>query len=357
MIRIKIRSLALRTVKSFLPALLIAVTFGSAKAQQINIPIRVTDGISSDTVKLGLDPTASDGIDAALNEFELPPPPPTGIFDARFIGDGIGIPIGQGLKRDYSNGSTGTSGTRVHRLKYQVGTGSTIRLNWSNIPANISVRLQDVVVGFLIDTTFTGTGSYLVTNPLGFNALNLTVTYVPLPSFMNVKIIQEGLYLPSQNILNATDTCRIYLRQSVSPHSIVDSSKAIIDSNTFTGSFMFQYAPSGTYYLDVRHRKGLQTWSRTGGETFVQGSTMSFDFTDDVSKAFGNNLKLKGAKYCIYSGDCNQDGLINEADKVQLVGKLGYEGYIPEDITGNRFVNASDRAVLVRNIGRSQITP
>ncbi len=357
MIRMKIIDLLLSKLRLFLPALLVAAAVGTSVAQQISIPIRVTDGNASDTLRFGLDPSATDGIDAALNEFELPPPPPTGIFDARFIGDGIGIPIGQGLKRDYRNGSTGTSGTRVHRIKYQVGTGSTIRLNWSNIPANISVRLQDIVVGFFIDTTFTGTGSYLVTNPLGFNALNLTVTYVPLPSFMNVKIIQEGLYLPSQNILNATDTCRIYLRQSVSPYSIVDSSKAIIDSNTFTGSFMFQYAPSGTYYLDVRHRNGLQTWSRTGGEVFVQGSTMSYDFTDEASKAFGDNLKLKGVKYCIYSGDCNQDGLINDVDKVQLVGKLGFEGYIPEDINGNGFVNASDRAVLVRNIGRSKITP
>lgn len=64
-------------------------------AQQINIPIRVTDGAASDTVRFGLDPTATDGIDPSLNEFELPPSPPSGIFDARFVGDGIGIPIGQ----------------------------------------------------------------------------------------------------------------------------------------------------------------------------------------------------------------------------------------------------------------------
>ena len=357
MTKMKVKTFASRLLILILPALIIAMAAVSTFAQQINIPIRVTDGVASDTVRLGLDPSATDGIDGALNEFELPPPPPSGIFDVRFIGDGINIPIGQGLKRDYRNGSTGTSGSRIHRLKYQVGTGSTIRLNWSNIPANISVRLQDIVVGFFIDTTFTGTGSYLVTNPLGFNALNLTVTYVPLPSFMNVKIIQEGLYLPSQNILNATDTCRIFLRQSVSPYSIVDSSKAIIDSNTLTGFFEFRNASSGTYYLDVRHRNGLQTWSRNGGETFIQGTTMSYDFTDDASKAFGNNLKLKGAKYCIYSGDCNQDGLIDESDKVQLVSKLGFEGYISEDINGNGFVNAVDRATLTGNLGRTKITP
>jgi hypothetical protein len=337
--------------------IVIVISASTSFAQQINIPIRVTDGVASDTMRFGLDPTATDGIDASLNEFELPPPPPTGIFDSRFVGDGIGIPIGQGTKKDYRNGSTSTSGVRVHRLKYQIGTGTTIRLSWANIPANISVRMQDIVVGFIIDTTFTGTGTYLITNPNGITSLKLTVTYISTPSVMNVKLIQDGLYLLSQNILSARDTCRVYLRQSVSPYSIVDSSKAIIDSNTFTGSFIFQNAPSGNYYLDVRHRNGLQTWSRTGGEVFVQGTTMSYDFTDEGSKAFGNNLKLKGTRYCIYSGDCNQDGFINEADKVQLVGKLGFEGYITEDINGNGFINASDRAVLVGNLGRSKITP
>lgn len=344
-------------IKRILLIVMIILSASFSFAQQINIPIRVTDGVASDTMRFGLDPSATDGIDASLNEFELPPTPPTGIFDARFVGEGIGIPIGQGMKRDYRNGGTSTSDVRIHRLKYQVGTGTTIRLSWTNIPANISVRMQDIVVGFIIDTTFTGTGTYLITNPNGITSLKLTVTYASVPSVMNVKLIQEGLYLPSQNILNARDTCRIYLRHSVSPYSIVDSSRAIIDSNTFTGSFVFQNAPGGNYYLDVRHRNGLQTWSRNGGEVFVQGTTMSYDFTDDAAKAFGSNLKLKGTKYCIYSGDCNQDGQIDSSDKLQLVGKLGSEGYTPEDINGNGFVNASDRAILTSNLGRSKITP
>jgi hypothetical protein len=340
--------------KIFLIVLIVSssVTF----AQQINIPIRVTDGAASDTVRFGLDPTATDGIDPSLNEFELPPSPPSGIFDARFVGDGIGIPIGQGMKRDYRAGGTNTSGQRIHRLKYQVGSGSSIRLSWSNIPTNITVRMQDIVVGFIIDTTFTGTGTYLLTNPNGITSLKFTVTYYQ-PTLLNVKLIQEGLYLPLQNILNASDTCRLYLRQSVSPFSIVDSAKSVIDSNTFTGSFFLKIAPSGTYYLAVKHRNGLETWSRTGGEAIIREDTLNYDFTDDSSKAFGNNLKLTETIYCIYSGDCNQDGLINSTDKLQLIGKLGSDGYIPEDINGNGFVNAIDRATLVSNLGRSKITP
>ncbi len=42
-------------------------------AQQVNIPIKITDEFDSDTLRFGLDPAATaDGIDAILNEAELP---------------------------------------------------------------------------------------------------------------------------------------------------------------------------------------------------------------------------------------------------------------------------------------------
>ncbi|MCY7360911.1 MAG: hypothetical protein LH629_02415, partial [Ignavibacteria bacterium] len=137
----------------------------------------------------------------------------------------------------------------------------------------------------------------------------------------------------------------------------VDSSKSVIDSVSFTGSFIFQNAPTGTYYIVTKQRNCLETWSKTGGVTFTQGSIMNYDFTTSASQAFGNNLKLKGTKYCVYSGDCNQDGVINDIDRTLIVNKLGFSGFYPEDIDGNRFINALDRSVSVLNSGKSKITP
>ncbi len=90
-------------------------------AQQVNVPFTITDGFDTDTLRFGLDPTATDYIDAGLNESELPPLPPTGIFDSRFIGD-TSIHIGEGLLNDFRNGSSTTTGVRIHNIKYQTGT-------------------------------------------------------------------------------------------------------------------------------------------------------------------------------------------------------------------------------------------
>lgn len=328
-------------------------------AQQVNIPIKITDEFDSDTLRFGLDPAATDGIDAILNEAELPPVPPSGIFDARFTGEVIGIPIGEGLRRDYRSGNSLTSGVRNHRIKYKTGVGTTIRISWWNIPTGISVRIQDVVVGFLIDTTFTGTGNYKVVNPSGYSSLNFTVSYniLPLPATVNLKLIMEGLYNNVTNRLNLKDSCKAYLRQISSPYLLVDSSRAVIDSLTFNGTFVFSNAPSGVYYLVIKHRNCLETWSKSGGVTITQGSSTDYDFTTSASQAFGSNLKLKGTKYCLYSGDCNQDGVINSSDKLQIINKLGNSGYIPEDINGNGFVNASDRSISVINSGKTKISP
>ncbi|MBU1545114.1 MAG: hypothetical protein KKE62_19965, partial [Proteobacteria bacterium] len=68
-----------------------------AQTPAIDIPITVTDNSGgTQQLNFGLDPTATDGIDVSLGESELPPPPPSGIFDARFMGDDIRIDLGQG---------------------------------------------------------------------------------------------------------------------------------------------------------------------------------------------------------------------------------------------------------------------
>ncbi len=157
----------------------LSISFYNAFAQAVNIPINISDGSSSDTLWFGLDPSATNGIDLLLNENELPPLPPSGIFDARFVGTGLTppVPIGNGLERDYREGNTNFSGEKKHRLKYQTGSGSSIMISWWNIPFEMSIRIQDIITGSLIDTIFNGSGNYLVLNPIGFSSLNFSVTY------------------------------------------------------------------------------------------------------------------------------------------------------------------------------------
>ncbi|MBM4176054.1 MAG: T9SS type A sorting domain-containing protein [Ignavibacteria bacterium] len=166
--------------KFFLHLIFFLILTGTAAAQTtpaVDVPLSITDGVASKELRFGLHPTATDGIDVSLGETEQPPPPPTGVFDARFIGDDIGIStMGQGLIKDYRFGYDTTKGQRIHELKYQVGTGTTITFNWT-FPTGVTGRLQDLINGTIIDVAMSGTGNYTVTNPGVLNKLKMTITY------------------------------------------------------------------------------------------------------------------------------------------------------------------------------------
>lgn len=144
---------------------------------QVNIPLIVTDGVKSRTLYFGLDPTATNGIDVHLGEMEQPPLPPSGVFDARFIGHDINIPeLGEGVLKDYRNGSSTFQGQHIHELRYQVSTGTTIRIIW-NFPSGITGVLQDFFGGIVVNKSMTGRDSIVITNPGIINKLKMTINY------------------------------------------------------------------------------------------------------------------------------------------------------------------------------------
>ncbi|MEO8209516.1 MAG: hypothetical protein ABI840_03060 [bacterium] len=172
---------------------------------------------------------------------------------------------------------------------------------------------------------------------------------------INVAMIVEGFYNETNNSLNTTDIVKAYLRNISSPYAIADSSQAIIDSLTFTGSFSFNNTASGTYYIIIKHRNSIETWSRNKGESLVRGTfAAAFDFTNAITKAFGDNMKQVDAlplRFGIYSGDVNQDGLIDLAD-LSLIDNDVYNyvyGYVSTDIDGNNFIDVNDAAIADNN--------
>ncbi|MEO8663973.1 MAG: hypothetical protein ABI462_00640 [Ignavibacteria bacterium] len=185
----------------------------------------------------------------------------------------------------------------------------------------------------------TSDGSNLTTLIMHFGSPSLT---------MNLKALIQGFYNPLTNKM-VKDTARIYLRHASSPYSIVDSTLSILDSNG-TGNFVFSNAVNSTpYYIVIKHRNGLETWSASGN-SFTSGS-MSYDFTIAASKAFGNNQFLKGSKYCIYNGDINHDGLINLTDIVSVHNNVVsfISGYVNTDLTGDMSTNLTDVMIAYNN--------
>ncbi|MDQ3019268.1 MAG: hypothetical protein M3R36_01665 [Bacteroidota bacterium] len=170
----------------------------------------------------------------------------------------------------------------------------------------------------------------------------------PPPLILNLKALIQGFYDPITNKM-VKDTVRVYLRSSSSPYTLVDSASGILDSNGM-GSFIFPTAVNSVpYYIVIKHRNGLETWS-AAGNNFTAGS-LTYDFTLSSSQAYGNNQILKGTRYCIHNGDVNQDGIIDISDLGLTDNDSFYflTGYLNTDINGDNFVDVTDLELTENN--------
>jgi hypothetical protein len=127
-----------------------------------------------------------------------------------------------------------------------------------------------------------------------------------------------------------------------------------------SGSARFTNASNGTpYYIVLKHRNAVETWSALP-QTFT-ANTLSYDFTTGSDKAYGNNLKLVGTKWCICGGDVNQDGFVETVD-LNLVftdNVNGTTGYISTDLNGDMFTEIEDLNIVFTNnvLGVERKTP
>lgn len=169
---------------------------------------------------------------------------------------------------------------------------------------------------------------------------------------LNLTLANEGYYNSALNKLNIQDTFKIYLRNIFSPYTLKDSAQEVIDSVSLKGVYKFYNIASGNYYIQVKHRNSIETWSKSGGESVLFGSVYNYDFTVSAGNAFGNNLVLKGLKYCIYSGDTNQDGIVDAGDISNAENDIGISltGYIPTDVTGDYTTDAEDLSLIENNV-------
>jgi hypothetical protein len=122
----------------------------------------VTDaGTGIDTLWFGHDPTGDYGLDGDLCEFELPPPPPSGVFDARFVNipgrEGWDTPqgLGQGFTYDYRL-YVGPGDVDTHKVRFQPGDpppGYPMNFAWTTagiISMCDSAWLVDEITGGLL---------------------------------------------------------------------------------------------------------------------------------------------------------------------------------------------------------------
>lgn len=166
---------------------------------------------------------------------------------------------------------------------------------------------------------------------------------------VNLTTLLEGFYNNTTNKM-VRDTITCFLRNASSPYAAVDSAKIHLDS-LGNGTAKFQNTASGQYYIVLRHRNHLETWSKNGGESYNRGINYVYNFTDNSSKAYGNNLKLKSSKWCIFAGDVNTDGIVDLSDLAKTENDNIYfiSGYVPTDSNGDGIVDLTDLSLVAAN--------
>ena len=185
---------------------------------------------------------------------------------------------------------------------------------------------------------------------------NISASTQPLPFQIALTLLVEGFY---DGISMIPDTVKVEIRNSSSPYSLKDQQFVTLD-NLGQGSGVSLVLENLTPYLIVvKHRNSIETWSAS--PVLFSFGYLNYNFTTDAAKAFGDNMKLKGSKWTIFSGDVNQDGLVDLSDvSLTDIDNLNFAtGYTATDVNGDNLVDLSDLSIVdINNLNFvSKVTP
>jgi hypothetical protein len=180
--------------------------------------------------------------------------------------------------------------------------------------------------------------------------LNLTLFlegYYSSPSMLPVMLNQGYSGFPMPTPLDVDDI-DVELRQSTSPYTIIATSTARLKTN---GSASAIFPPlNGSYYIVIKHRNTLETWSAVP-ITIITGNN-TYNFSTAATQAFGSNMKqVATGVWALYSGDVLDDDNIDLSDlgMIQIASDNFSAGYIPTDINGDGNVDLTDFPVVEAN--------
>ena len=215
--------------------------------------------------------------------------------------------------------------------------------------SSCSPDAKDIISVNKSGNIFIGCGSYDSTAGM----LMSVIKYNYKPYELSLKLYIQGFYNSVTNSM-ISDTARAYLRFGFSPYEILDSSISVLNTSG-TGVYKFDnnlLAYDGLYYLQVKHRNSIETWS--GNFLTFTAGLGSYDFTSSASMAFGSNQIQADAspvRFAVYGGDVNQDGVVDGTDGGLIDNDAsGFNtGYLNTDLNGDEIIDGSDAVIADNN--------
>jgi hypothetical protein len=190
----------------------------------------------------------------------------------------------------------------------------------------------------------------------GTGANSASWTFRTVQTFtLNLKVFLEGFYNGATQT-QVPDTVQILLAQGTAPFTFKDTSLALVGSDGMALSVSFAKAISGNYYIVIRHRNHLETWSNVA-MYFSTGNPVNYNFTSSSTQAYCGNMKPVGSVWVLWGGDANQDGFVSPLDYDVYRPMFGYSGYMNCDFNGDGFVDGYDLLILNANFGKSKCGP
>lgn len=150
------------------------------------------------------------------------------------------------------------------------------------------------------------------------------------------------------------DLIDVVLRQSASPYSTVTTINNVEMNTNGSAQCTIPGNYGANYYIAIQNRNHLETWSAV--PVSFAGDTISYNFTDAASRAFGSNqINLGGGVWGFYAGDADHDGDVDNADMVLISTKAASfrRGYEDTDLNGDGVVDALDLIVGDNNAANS----
>jgi len=256
----------------------------------------------------------------------------------------VGLPISSGLQGYAITKGVDTMYVAIENDVYYLPSSSS---NW-----NLGYSYPEgTEINFLYyDELLVGTESGLYGHPL----------FEAQPTSLTLTAFLEGLYLGGSTMTAApynsnpalsalvADTIIVELHMVSSPYTLLETDTVLLSTSGVATCSFPAYTNGNSYYLTVKHRNSIETWSASPVRL---SASASYNFSTAANKAFGDKLKNRSGVYVIYSGDINQDGDVDFSDYPSLdLGNInGSTGYLPADLNGDGTVDYSDYPYLDSN--------